>query len=774
MGLSALTQAERLELVFFARVYLLHWELPSKTLYLSDRNFKHDYGSVQDYENYLFDLSGLAVDLARIRGGLNHKITLTFRNDPILAVDHLIELNGTYRFCFSTVKIYELRLVESGEIFASDVKELVFRGVCGQPYGITRKSFRVDVQNVMLAKRDRLPLQVVDTAVDADADPDDVGRIRNTVYGTVGHVPCRAVAAGAKDTLTADIDDDDVTITVSGETKIAFPGTGTIQIDDEQITYTGFTANQFTGCTRAANATTAVAHNAGAGVCEVLSEYIYEVAQHPVKALDAVYVDGVRQTAGFTAYTGQTGDELAGYEDRAVLEFTVLPIIKKQIQVDPVDNIVVNETAHQHSTSDATATDSSGALQSSSGVTDPSNVVDGNDATYGVWDGASDEGVYRFSNANLGTLNYVRIRIKFTSANLYGVNLGVMCNSTTTKFTGTTNGHGTSTTVTLTFTAAEGAAWTSDFKLFFVYDPSGQVYRVYEFIDCVFNYGGGDTGSGVASVTKSGTVTLVGNSSADTVIGQLVTVDVDGYQDDGGGTYTGTPAALIERPDHVLKHILVALLGESASDIGASFATSGTSYSTTYKFGFILHEVAREADRLLQELAFQCRSKFLEWKGKFELIYLGSAPAAAKTFTEDDLLDEPVFGYTPEIDIRNRIYAKHSRDYRKSGADAYDGVASTSDATSISNNGERMAEIELSACRDGAMAADWVAWYLLQVKNEWRTIEAMVPWIGKALDAGDTFSLTWDFFNAVAWDPENIEIDPMHERIRLLGQEWPA
>ena len=54
------------------------------------------------------------------------------------------------------------------------------------------------------------------------------------------------------------------TITVVSTT--AFPSSGTIQIDSEEITYTGKTATTFTGCTRGANSTTASFHPDGAYV----------------------------------------------------------------------------------------------------------------------------------------------------------------------------------------------------------------------------------------------------------------------------------------------------------------------------------------------------------------------------------------------------------------------------------------------------------------------------------------------------------------------------
>jgi hypothetical protein len=254
----------------------------------------------------------------------------------------------------------------------------------------------------------------------------------------------------------------------------------------------------------------------------------------------------------------------------------------------------------------------------------------------------------------------------------------------------------------------------------------------------------------------------------------MITATVDGYKDDASGTYTGTPNALIERPDHVIKHILIALLGESAGNIGSSFAASGTLYGSTYKFGFILHEVATEADRLMQQLAFQCRSKFVEWRGKFELVYIGSAPAIDRTFTEDELLSEPVFGMTDEIDIKNLIYVYYERDYTASGESPYLGVWAGIDEDSIADSGQRIDKIELTACRDETMAMHWTVWYLTQVSLEWRTVEMTMPWIGKVLGAGNTFSLTWDFWDALTWDVLSVEADQARERIKITAQEWPA
>jgi hypothetical protein len=92
---------------------------------------------------------------------------------------------------------------------------------------------------------------------------------------------------------------------------------------------------------------------------------------------------------------------------------------------------------------------------------------------------------------------------------------------------------------------------------------------------------------------------------------------VEGYADDILGTYTGTASILIERPDHVRKHILVALLGFDATmDIDTSFAMVGAIYATQisggYKLAFVLHEVATEAMDLFKQIDIQTRSNMFE------------------------------------------------------------------------------------------------------------------------------------------------------------------
>ncbi len=65
-------------------------------------------------------------------------------------------------------------------------------------------------------------------------------------------------AGEANTTLNGAITNSVTTVTVNSTTE--FPTSGTLIIGSENISYTGSTSTTFTGCTRGANATTALAH----------------------------------------------------------------------------------------------------------------------------------------------------------------------------------------------------------------------------------------------------------------------------------------------------------------------------------------------------------------------------------------------------------------------------------------------------------------------------------------------------------------------------------
>jgi hypothetical protein len=76
----------------------------------------------------------------------------------------------------------------------------------------------------------------------------------------------------AYSTLNEELTAIDTTITVADGTS--YPASGTVQIESEDITYTGKSTNDLTGCTRGANSTTAHAHALGKDVFLVVSKAI--------------------------------------------------------------------------------------------------------------------------------------------------------------------------------------------------------------------------------------------------------------------------------------------------------------------------------------------------------------------------------------------------------------------------------------------------------------------------------------------------------------------
>ena len=88
--------------------------------------------------------------------------------------------------------------------------------------------------------------------------PSDYLQLRTVQYDT---------SSIANTTLNGDITDSVTEIILTSAT--GFTATGTILIGTEQITYTGISTETLTGCTRAANGTTAAAHDSGAGVIEI-------------------------------------------------------------------------------------------------------------------------------------------------------------------------------------------------------------------------------------------------------------------------------------------------------------------------------------------------------------------------------------------------------------------------------------------------------------------------------------------------------------------------
>ena len=175
-----------------------------------------------------------------------------------------------------------------------------------------------------------------------------------------------------------------------------------------------------------------------------------------------------------------------------------------------------------------------------------------------------------------------------------------------------------------------------------------------------------------------------------TIQGNMVVADIDGYQDDGSGTYTGTPSALIERPDYVFKHIWIAILGAASGDL--DLGTSGTYYAAnSYKFCHAITEPI-EARIELMRLAWQCRSRFfVSPYGTAEVIVRQTSQASGHAIPNAEIVENSVsIERSPADNIINYFNIYYNRDFSKDkNITNVESVLNFTDATSITRYGQK-------------------------------------------------------------------------------------
>jgi len=137
----------------------------------------------------------------------------------------------------------------------------------------------------------------------------------------------------AKTTLTGAINSSQTTITLASTAGFSANGVAngfSILIDNEQIDYMGISGNQLTGCTRAANHTTAASHSNGArvdylkfGVCleQVNNVYIWGNQINGVvgSAMNDVYICGYYPGGGMQC-AGEGGPDYTAYDIKSYAE----------------------------------------------------------------------------------------------------------------------------------------------------------------------------------------------------------------------------------------------------------------------------------------------------------------------------------------------------------------------------------------------------------------------------------------------------------------------
>jgi len=743
-------------------VYLIEITLQNSgpVLYFSDRNIT--VGS-QIYENYLESLSGLGRQLRRRNSEtLNLDIDFTFKNQRYKNYSFLIEIGDTYPFEGAETTIKKVYLDDDNT--PSDV-EIIEKVVLDEPSDIDLMSFNCKASAVPYAKDELWKQNTINKTDYPNADPDDLNKVLNIIYGAHEKIRCQAIAAGAVDSLQEDITasapGDGGTFDLSDASEFPSAGAFTVQLADEQIRCSSRSGNTLTVATggRGYNGTTAVDHEKGEGVFEVLTEYVYLVADHPVKSIGDIYVDGVRYDTGFTKYTGQSGDEHSSYTGKAVLVFTAKPVISKQVIIN--DGIGV--------TDDIDFT-SAGALKTvyangSSGPSNHANARDGNTNTRADSGTPSVKLTVSFPSTDHGsiTTQYIWARNVNNSSGLTvvvggGWSPGTFNSSGDFRFSKSGGSWGDS----ITFERSGGSI--SNFV--------GEVEKEVEYTPNL-------TKSGSAS--KTGTVT---GSSADVVIGNSVNVDVDGYQDDGSGTYTGSANALIERPDHVRKHFIDVLYGFTLSDIDSpSFNAAGSSYASAisggYKFAIVIDKEIKPS-KFLQELDFQSRSTCRYRAGKWYLDYLpDTAPTADKIISRSQLAGQYaqfIFNKTDRMDILNDIEARFKKNHGRLKYDESEWLSTSkaSDSTSQTKYGIRPSkpgQFDFWMIRSQTMADHITAFILLQNKNALLTVAAPVFWENLDLEDGDTFDISNDLYNSKKFYIEEIQYINKFQG-QLIGLEW--
>jgi len=680
-------------------------------------------------------------------------------------------------------------------------KEIIFKGTITGQIKYDEYTCNMTVRGIFEKYNKQIGADLMITP-DAfpDADPDEYGKMSNIIYGVVDDVPCPCIVSGDVNSLVSAITAAATSIELSDASY--FPANGVIGCDAEKISYTGKTGNTLTGCTRGYDSTTATTHDAGSAVWEVISLYVYQVAGHPVKAIGDIFCDGVRVTSICTKYTGQTGNVLTGYAGQAV--FTVPSRLTRQQAIDLLvndgmtisdaisvvdtigvtDGITVSDTIAVSDT--ISVSDTIGVSTGSHSHTGTESIITWNYDTVGAYggaitfaqaaatiDGNQNTGVQLYAGDSLwvytaryksfpGTPFKYRLcyLAYYSGTGTYTVSKGSWITSSNTwdDYNAMTRAVSGATgfalvewwmevayTPTTSSDAAAGVAKTGSAAKSGSASKSGSATK-----------SGTASKSGAASksgtVTRNGTITLSGNSVADVQIGKLITANVQGYQDDGSGTYTGATAALISRPDHVFKHLWAVILGAPSADLDATSFTAAGSYFATnsYAFGLLINRVISAADLLIR-LAFQCRSRLIVApSGAVKLIVRQLALSSGHAIPKNEIkYDSVSVSRSPSTAIINLINIMYDLDNTldNGSSEAYWAGIALTDATSVARYGQKEWKGDAGIFLFDAVRLEAMALHVGNYYLDYHKRARKMPQFGVFLDnmeieAGDIIDIT--------------------------------
>lgn len=555
----------------------------------------------------------------------------------------------------------------------SDIIQLLMFDSVMQPGDYTPDYCDLELFSISEKYLDKEVSFTIDLTDFPNADPADVGKRANLIYGSVEKAVAQLVVAPKTGPLRAAVAVGAVTIPIYDELHDALPSSGSVKIGNDTVAYTGKGGSAGSRTLTGASGVTAV-HHQNDMIVQVITEYIYLAAGHELKAVSQVYIKRGDKIIPVSATIELANTTLVSGRTLALIKFTTPPLVAIKDLVTLTDTIGVSQTN-----------------------TESDYVQDGSDETVSF---AADSS---FTN---GETQDVAITFpsqeKTKSSGNFVKNVSVHLGAT--------------------------AGWTGGMEMWLM---EGAAERVKLFLNGIAQANGAAqvVGSGywnlkirrknvsgntlnipAASVSvqskrtsykisvaasKTGAASLPVTSTDDLLMPEAVLFDCEGYKDDGSGTYTGSASARIEKPADVMHHLAHAVAGIPVGRIDTSaFTTARADAPASYAFAGVLTDRASNIRQLLLILGMQSRIR-PEWPvDKLTVRFLKSNyGAVSKALTRDNIKNASLRLWRESVkkqDLINKVQVKYGRDWTKSHDDDaawQKATAPATDATSQTRYG---------------------------------------------------------------------------------------
>jgi hypothetical protein len=540
-----------------------------------------------------------------------------------------------------------------------------------------------------------------------DADPDDIGNMIPIGYGVIPNHRCLISAIGGVTTLNLDVSD-----SYTGSFDVVdvsrFPNSGTFAIGEEEISYTSRDTanNQLEGTiTRGVSGTTAASHYKGDAVIEKTTMKA-KAFNHEAKALsntrvipfghsikDAVYIHDLISS------TSLANAELTFNNPIAVAQRVAIAVAQQPSALDD------SASGHDHTIDGASQATIFGiGVNSSNNATNTGNAFDQNEGTFCTLEDntgvrAAHIGLdFNYSGSLLDGLTIVEAVAAVRHAagatmDTYRLKLESLNPDYTQALDQSDTNVKTQKFIVAALAGETDWSQLDGLKVDCIDGDSivqSFVYELWWEIKYTPNI---DNTKVNVSTVDADNVQLSGGSVSAFIGGDII-VDAQGQPDDGSGTYTGTPALLIERPGHIIHHILINYANDVVAadiDLSGSFAETESNLPAAYEFGFAINNQI-ELINLLNRLAWQCWCRVFTSAGVWKLMEIKTSGTADKSInTKRDSITIKnrlalTYSKTSLNSLINKIDLRYNLDYVLGGwgnPDAYQASSEDSDSTSI-------------------------------------------------------------------------------------------